>query len=151
MSFVDLGWELGRVDWDARSGQSLQAKRIGLDVLLSLQKTIPQIVCIACFLAIASVAAYDIFLTLEYPISLHELELNPVGRWLMDLDNQPIRGIGPTEPPNVLPFVCMKGLGTVIVLLTIGYLLRRYRRIGNPVAIGVASFQIGLACFLTYA
>jgi len=44
----------------------------------------------------------------------------------------------------------MKVLGTITVL-TVMYLLIRWRaRIGNPVSIGVSSFQISLAFYLTF-
>jgi hypothetical protein len=100
---------------------------------------------------IAMVAIYDIYLTFQYQRTLYEMELNPIGRWIMGLDNLKIPGVYPVTPPNVMPFVLLKSTGTIIVLGSISFLVSRWGRIGHGVGIGVSAFQLGLAAFLTFA
>ena len=100
-----------------------------------------------CYLMIVTVVAiYDIVLTISYAASLQFMERNPICRWLMGLHNlSPWFG----ETPDLSCFLAMKILGTMIVLTTM-YLLMRWRsRIGYPVSIGVSSFQVMLAIYLT--
>ena len=94
---------------------------------------------------IAAVAIYDIVLTLRYWESLKQLEENPIGRWLMNLDH-----VENGVMPNLTLFLILKGLGTLIVLLTIYTLIKRRGSIGHPIAAGVSSFQLGLATYLTF-
>ncbi len=102
--------------------------------------------CIAAYLfVVASVAIYDICLTVKYWQSLKQMEENPVGRWLMNLDY-----VHEGVMPNLTLFIILKSMGTVVVLATIATLVLRYSRIGHPVALGVSCFQLGLAAYLTY-
>ena len=94
---------------------------------------------------VASVAIYDICLTVQYWRSLKEMEENPIGRWLMNLDK-----IQEGAMPDLTLFITIKSLGTLIVLAAIVTLVIRCSRIGHPVAIGVSGFQLGLAAYLTY-
>ncbi len=95
---------------------------------------------------VATVAVYDIILTMRYWRSLKQMEENPIGRWLMNLDQ-----IQDGTVPNLALFISMKALGTVIVLMTIAFLVTRMSRLGHPVATGVSCFQLGLATYLTFA
>ena len=101
-----------------------------------------------CYLMIvAIVAVYDTIMTVIYAASLQFMEMNPIGRWLMGL-HKLNHSFG--ETPDLSYFLTMKVLGTMTVL-TVMYLLIRWRaRIGNPVSIGVSSFQIALAFYLTF-
>jgi len=101
-----------------------------------------------CYLMIvAIVAVYDTIMTVIYAASLQFMEENPIGRWLMGL-HKLNHTFG--ETPDLSFFLTMKVLGTITVL-TVMYLLIRWRaRIGNPVSIGVSSFQISLAFYLTF-
>jgi len=104
-------------------------------------------VSIAAYLSIvASVAIYDVFLTIRYWRSLKQMEENPMGRWLMNLDQ-----IQDGVMPNLTLFITAKSFGTLLVLAAIVILVLRYSRIGHPVALGVSGFQLGLATYLTYA
>jgi len=94
---------------------------------------------------IAAVSIYDMALTIKYPFSLKELELNPVGRWLMSLDRIPCGRI-----PNLGLFLGAKFLGTVTVMGVLFWLVGRSGRIGHSVGMGVASCQIALAIYLHY-
>ena len=94
---------------------------------------------------IGAVSCYDMLMTIRYAESLRQLELNPVGRWLMRLDHIPKNSI-----PDVTNFLIAKGLGTVFVLLVIWIITRRRARIGHPVGFGVSLCQIVLVLYLCY-
>lgn len=96
---------------------------------------------------VAMVAVYDTIMTVLYAASLQFMEENPIGRWLMGLHNLN-HSFG--ETPDLSFFLTMKVLGTLIVLTTMYLLIRWRSRIGNPVSIGVSSFQISLAFYLTF-
>ncbi len=96
-------------------------------------------------IVVASVAVYDISLTIRYWQSLKQMEENPIGRWLMNLDR-----IEEGSMPNLSLFLAMKSIGTIIVLLTIYTMVTRSSRLGHPVAAGVSCFQLVLAFYLTF-
>jgi hypothetical protein len=93
---------------------------------------------------VAGVSFYDLFLTVKYSESLEHMEMNPLGRWLMGLDYLRFG-----EQPDITLFLAMKTLGTLFVLFVMVALFKRATRIGHPVALGVASFQLLLAFYLT--
>jgi len=95
---------------------------------------------------IASVAIYDILLTIQYRESLAELEENPIGRWLMNLDQ-----VDQFAVPDLTLFLMLKSIGTIIVLITVYALVKRRGRIGHPIAAGVTTFQLVLATYLTFS
>ena|GEM_PF-1701045 len=95
---------------------------------------------------VATVAVYDMMLTMRYWNSLKQMEENPIGRWLLNLDH-----IQDGTVPNLALFLSMKAIGTVIVLMTLAFLVTRSSRLGHPVATGVSCFQLGLATYLTFA
>ena len=94
---------------------------------------------------ISTVAVYDMLLTIRYSVSLKQYEQNPLGRWLMNLDQ-----LGMNTLPDLTLFLSLKVLGTISVLIVIVGLVRWRARVGHPVGLGVAAFQIALACYLTY-
>jgi hypothetical protein len=85
-------------------------------------------------------------LTVLYAPHLKSLEQNPVGRWLMQLDQ-----ISNNELPDLTLFLSVKSLLTIVVITVLAFLYFKYRRIGQPVALGVTSFQILLAMYLTFS
>jgi hypothetical protein len=99
-------------------------------------------------LIVASVAVYDFVLTIIYAPVLQFMEENPLGRWLMGLDRLDL-AFG--ESPDLTLFLTMKTIGTLTVLATMYVLVQWRSRIGHPVALGVSSFQICLAGYLTFA
>jgi len=104
------------------------------------------ILSVSSYLAIIStVAVYDMLLTIRYSVSLKQYEQNPIGRWLMNLDQ-----LGMNTLPDLTLFLSLKVLGTISVLIVIVGLIRWRARVGHPVGLGVAAFQIALACYLTY-
>ena len=97
---------------------------------------------------VAAVSIYDMLLTIAYAPSLHMMEQNPIGRWLMKLDR-----LNPTfgGTPDLTLFLSMKIIGTVIVLIAMFVLVQWRSRIGHLVSMGVSSFQLCLAFYLTFA
>ena len=98
-------------------------------------------------LIVGSISTYDWLLTANYASSLSTMEENPLGRWIMGLNNGPIQRI--MDPPNLGLFLLLKALGTLLVLVTMYLLYDKYRRVGHPVALGVSVAQIVLAVYLT--
>lgn len=94
---------------------------------------------------IGAISFYDMVLTVRYAESLKQLEMNPVGRWLMQLDHIPKNSI-----PDVSLFLLAKAFGTAIVLLVIFWITRRRARLGHPIGMGVSLCQILLALYLCY-
>jgi len=94
---------------------------------------------------IGAISFYDMVLTVRYAGSLKQLELNPIGRWLMQLDQIPR-----DASPDLTLFLLAKGLGTAIVLLAIFVMTQRRARLGHPVGLGVSLCQIMLAMYLCY-
>ncbi|MCU0714285.1 MAG: hypothetical protein MUC43_19695 [Pirellula sp.] len=124
MTAFDLNWEIAKSLSNKRS-----EKTPSDDASRTLGKLPTQYLLVFLYLAIiAMVAAYDIYLTFQYQKTLYEMELNPIGRWIMGLDNLKIPGVYPVT-----------------------FLVSRWGRIGHGVGIGVSAFQLGLAAFLTFA
>lgn len=148
MTAFNLNWEIAKSLSNTRSEKTLpeNASRTIFGKLPT------RYALVSFYLAIiAMVAIYDIYLTFQYQRTLYEMELNPIGRWIMGLDNLKIPGVYPVTAPNILPFVLLKSTGTIIVLGSITFLVSRWGRIGHGVGIGVSAFQLGLAAFLTFA
>lgn len=148
MTAFDLNWEIAKSRSSTRSAPPIPTNASHLDL-----GRLPSNFAFAVvyLLVIATVAIYDIYLTFLYQKTLYEMELNPIGRWIMGLDNLEIPGVYPVEPPNVLPFLLLKATGTLIVLGAVSFLVARWGRVGHGVGIGVSAFQLGLAAFLTFA
>ncbi|MCR9294304.1 MAG: hypothetical protein NXI32_16420 [bacterium] len=99
---------------------------------------------LACKLIIGLVSAYDIFLTIKYVESLPWMELNPVGRWLMQLDSGPECALD-----QIACFVAAKFSGNFLTLAAIELLCHWKRNVASLVAVGVAAAQLLLLYFLT--
>lgn len=101
---------------------------------------------LACKCIILVVSAFDIYLTVKYVEFLPELELNPVGRWLLGVDKGPR-----CDLQQAAAFITAKFAGNVLVLAIIEALAHwGFRRVGF-VAGAVALFQILLGIFLCFA
>lgn len=103
------------------------------------------VVLLACKLIIGLVSAYDIFLTIKYVESLPSLELNPIGRWLMQLDSGP-----DCQLDQIACFITAKFSGNFITLALIEFLGSWRRSIATVVAISVATAQLILLGFLVH-
>lgn len=95
---------------------------------------------------IGLVSLYDMYLTVKYAMYLKYMEQNPVGRWMMQLDQ-----VKNGSMPDLTLFLSAKSIGTLVVLIVLAVLYHRRRRIGHPVAVGVSSFQVLLLWYLTMA
>ncbi len=101
---------------------------------------------LACKCIILVVSALDIYLTVKYVEFMPQLELNPLGRMLLGIDNGP-----ECKLQHAAAFITAKFAGNVIVLAIIEMLAHcRFRRVGL-VAAAVALFQILLGIFLLFA
>jgi len=99
-----------------------------------------------CKCIILAVSALDIYLTVKYVEFMPQLELNPVGRLLLGIDNGP-----ECKLQHAAAFITAKFAGNVLVLAIIEMLAHcRFRRVGF-VAAAVAMFQVMLGLFLLYA
>ncbi len=99
-----------------------------------------------CKLVIGMVSAYDIYLTVKYVNSLGSYELNPIGRWLMSLDDGP-----DCELRQVAGFIAAKFAGNFIALSVLEFLASWKRTVATAVAMPLALFQLSLLYFLIFA
>jgi len=100
------------------------------------------LICHALIIGLVSV--YDMVMTVKYAQHLKYLEENPVGRWMMQLDQ-----LQSGAMPDLTLFLSAKSAGTALVLIILAVLYHRQRRIGHPVAFGVSVFQLMLLWYLT--
>ncbi len=98
-----------------------------------------------CKLLIGVVSAYDIHQTVKYVEFLPQLELNPIGRLLMGLDDGP-----QCDLQQVACFISAKFMGNFTCLVIIEMLSKWRPRLAVSVAIPVAAFQLMLLYFLVY-
>lgn len=98
-----------------------------------------------CSLLIGFVSAYDSYLTVMYVDSLQSLELNPVGRYMMGLDD-PLTGC----TPHIAVFLGCKFAGTILVLFVLQLLWVWRRQLSSMVAMKVAFAQTLLAFMLLF-
>lgn len=89
-------------------------------------------------MVIGFVSLFDTYLIWHFEEEMLSMEENPIGYWLLEMDNG---GIG--------IFVRTKLAGTVCVLSTLVLMWRLRSRIVFPVTTSVASYQVGLFFYLT--
>ena len=87
---------------------------------------------------IGLVSSYDAYLTLKFEHSIVAMELNPIGQWLLALDDG--------EPTL---FIAAKFFGTILVLGLLNLFRRYLPRLGWHLTGIVALFQFGLLLFLS--
>lgn len=95
---------------------------------------------VATWLFIIFVSAVDGYLALRHRFLLRNVELNPVGRWLIA-----------TNGGDVWHLLIAKFLGTVIACAVVLLLYNAWPRIGLLVAAGLAILQLALLLFLCLA
>ncbi len=103
-------------------------------------------VLMACKTLIGCVSAFDTYLTIKYAESLDVYEQNPLGRWLMGLDNGPV-----CDTQQIAAFITAKFLGTLLVLIVIQGLAYWRVRVAGLVATPVALAQLYLVIHLILA
>lgn len=89
---------------------------------------------------IVGVSAYDTYLIIKFARCLIELEENPIGKWLIEINNG-----------DVSVFVRSKIAGTILVASILLLMKRFQSRIVFPVTTSIASWQVGLLWYLTNA
>ena len=104
-----------------------------------------EIVVLACCAVIGLVSSYDGYLTIRYHESLAQMEINPLGRSILQLDRD-----GGASATALATFLGLKFAGTVIVICALQGIFRGHRRIGLTSAIAVAIVQILLGFYLTF-
>jgi hypothetical protein len=87
---------------------------------------------------IGCVSSYDAYLTLKFEDSIVAMELNPLGQFLLGLDD---------GDPSL--FMAIKFVGTIVVLGVLSLLHRINTGYGTRMAAGLAAFQGALLGFLT--
>lgn len=92
----------------------------------------------AAMAIIAVVSLYDTYLIVAYGDALRVMEQNPVGRWLLEVNNYEV-GV----------FVRSKLAGTLVVLTVLFAMYRARSRFVFPVSTSVASGQVMLFVYLT--
>jgi hypothetical protein len=87
---------------------------------------------------IAAISVYDTYLIVRYQSEIADMEENPIGCWLLEVNNGCV-GL----------FVRTKLAGTVCVLSTLIGMWMYRSRIVFPVTTSVASYQAALFAYLT--
>ncbi|MGN6135957.1 MAG: hypothetical protein ACTHOU_15825 [Aureliella sp.] len=91
-----------------------------------------------CCLIVAAVSVHDAALVVLNHEVISDFERNPVGKWLLDV-----------QGGDVWLFVLVKLAGTALVCAVLITVFQYCRRYGIVSAAALASFQIGLLCYLT--
>lgn len=131
--------------------RSTAVRTLDIDSLVSdLAETTRRLLCspftlLACKIVIGVVSAYDIHQTIKYVEYLPEMELNPVGRWLMRLDDGPV-----CDLQQAACFITAKFVGNFACLAIIELVSTWRRSFAAGVALVVASFQTVLLLFLLF-
>jgi hypothetical protein len=117
---------------------------------MNLNEAIGQLFCNpwALFLSkllIGLVSAYDVYLTIKYVDALPTFELNPLGRWMMDLDSGP-----KCELNQVAAFITAKFAGNFLALSVIELVASWKRYLATAVAVPIALFQLALLYYLMF-
>ena len=85
------------------------------------------------------VSMNDVYWSFKTRDTLLEDELNPIGRWLIRLDDG-----------DIALFMTAKMLGTIVVVMVLPWIYRIRRRMGLLVAMALTCFQIALFLQLNF-
>src|SRR6185437_2869852 len=91
----------------------------------------------ALWLFIGAVSAMDCYLVFRFRDLMWELEENPIGQYLIGLDNG-----------NVFVFILTKAAGTVVVMCVLAGLYVYRRRWSFPITGSIAAFQFTLIIYV---
>ena len=103
-------------------------------------------ILLACKGIIGGASAFDTYLTIKYAESLDVYEQNPLGRWLMGLDQGPI-----ADTQQIAAFITAKFLGTICVLLAIQGVAFWRVPLAGLIAVPIAACQMILVVHLLFA
>jgi hypothetical protein len=120
-------------------GQSVLTQPQSFQVAFDLRKRIFALSFTALWLLILSVAVVDGYFMLINRQIMFETELNPVGRFLLSLDDG-----------NIRYFFVAKCCGTIAASSVLLVLYWTHMRIGFAVTMCLALFQLGLLRFLLF-
>jgi hypothetical protein len=95
---------------------------------------------LSLWLFVIFVSVFDGYLVLRFRDEMHKTELNPVGRWLIQLNGG-----------QVWLLLATKFAGTVVAATVVLLLYGRAPRIGIAVASAIAGLQLCLLLFLLLA
>lgn len=90
-----------------------------------------------CCITIALVSVHDAMLVVLYHETINELEQNPIGKWLLDI-----------QQGDVWLFVLVKLAGTAAVCTVLISLYRRSKQLAFPIVFALAAFQSLLLVYL---
>jgi len=93
----------------------------------------------ACCLFVMAVSVHDAMLVILNDLVICEVERNPVGRWLIEL-----------QSGEVWLFVLVKLAGTSVACAVLVTLYQVRADLALAVSKGVALFQTALLCYLTF-
>ncbi|HEV7280598.1 MAG TPA: hypothetical protein VGN57_10370 [Pirellulaceae bacterium] len=143
---IPLNALIGTLASPARDSYAPMLERRTADLAAFLQRPATQeFVLLACCVVIGLVSAYDGYLTIRYHESLAQMELNPLGRTILQLAQD-----GGASAAALATFLGLKFAGTVIVICALQGIFRGHRRIGLTSAIAVATVQVLLGFYLTF-
>lgn len=127
--------------------------RLAIAWLFSLTGRIMCSTCalLLCKVIIGIVSGYDIFLTIKYVESLPWMEMNPIGRWLMDLNGDLSLGGREASVQQTAAFISSKVAGNFITFAVIDGMAQWRRPMAAAIATVVASFQLCLLFHLLFA
>lgn len=92
------------------------------------------------WLIIGFISAFDSYCSIKYRDFLYEFEQNPIGRYLIELDNG-----------DVSLFIMIKIMGTILTLGILILLFLYNSKIGQISCFGVCTFQLFLLIYLCFA
>jgi hypothetical protein len=119
----------------------IEAAKSRLLLLLRIARERPSgVIFAACCLFVAAVSVHDAMLVVLNRADIAELERNPVGRWLIEL-----------QGGEVWLFVLVKLAGTAVVCAVVVTLYEFRARLALVASGGVAAFQMILLWYLTFA
>lgn len=125
---------------DAESSVGSEAKGSCLSRVFRLAKQRrSELVFAACCLLVVAVSVHDAMLVFLNADIIGEVERNPVGRWLIDL-----------QGGEIWLFMAMKLVGTAVVCTVLVTLYELRARLALVVGGGVASCQLVLLWYLTF-
>ena len=122
-----------------RSSLAGNAKACLFDLLGTAREHLSKVVLVMFCLFVMAVSVHDAMLVILNADIILEVERNPVGRWLIEL-----------QGGDIWLFVLTKLLGTAVVCSILVMLYEFRVRQGLLAAGGVASFQMVLLCYLMF-
>ncbi len=115
------------------------AIRIGRTLPHNVSLKMPQLCYWCMWLFIVFVSVWDSFLTIMYRTDMRRVELNPIGRALIELNNG-----------DVIYLLVAKGAGTILVASILAALYDYNPRRAFAITAPISCFQMGLLLFLSY-